>query len=941
MFPNPDNLSFLEDLYQAWRRDPASVGPEWRPFFADMGMDGSEGTYQPQAHTPRSIFSPTTSTAIQGMDLREASRIAQVWRLVNAYRVRGHLMADVDPLQRQPILLHPDLDPLTYGFTPSEMGHTVPSGGLFGMDEARLEEILSRLRETYCRTIGVEFMHISDPGMKRWLQERMETTRNRRSLDRDTQVHRLRKLLQAEGLEQFLHTKFVGSKRFSLEGAEGTITFLDALLEECGQLGVLEVVVGMAHRGRLNILHTILNKSAKQLFSEFEDVDPMATLGSGDVKYHLGFSSDYSTRGGARIHLSLTANPSHLEAVDPVVVGRVRAKQDREAARLDRKGCLGLLIHGDAAFAGQGLVAETLNLADLEGYATGGTVHVVINNHIGFTTSPRSSRSTPYCTDVAKMMQCPIFHVNGEDVEAMAQVAWLAAEFRHTFQKDVVIDINCYRRYGHNELDEPSFTQPLMYKAIQSHPSPAETYQRQLLAAGRVSQSEVDAIYGELRASMEEALAEVRGGSPLKKKDLRSPPTPWWKSYRGGRDADVPQVDTGVAAERLEFITSRLMELPPGFSPHPKTLSLMKKRQEMGRGEVTLDWGMAELLAYGSLLLEGHPVRITGQDCRRGTFSHRHAARTDIKTGEEYIPLCHLDPSQARLSIYDSSLSEAGVLGFEWGYSLDYPDGLVIWEAQFGDFANGAQVIIDQFISSSEDKWGRLSGLVMLLPHGYEGQGPEHSSARLERYLQLCGDDNIQVVNATTPANIFHLLRRQVCRPIRKPLVVMSPKSLLRDPRAVSERSSLVNGRFQRVIVEGPQEAAAATRIILCTGKIAYDIRDIRDQLERRGDVLVRVEQLYPLPQEELLGVLSTYPNVQELVWVQEEPEQMGAWYYMYMNTRSLFGHLPMTVCARPASASPATGSHKAHLIEARMLMEAVFSKEAIEVIHNYYRVEY
>ena len=941
MFPNPDNLTFLEDLYQQWRRDPSSIGPEWRPFFDALGMDGSLEDYQPRAHTRRSLFNAGDPAPSSGIDLREAERIAQVWRLVNAYRVRGHLMADVDPLQRQPILLHPDLDPLTYGFSSSDMEHTVPSGGLFGIDTARLDEVLRRLRETYCRTIGVEFMHISDPGMKRWLQERMETTLNRRPLDRETQVHRLRKLLQAEGLEQFLHTKFVGSKRFSLEGAEGTISFLDALIEECAQMGVLEIVVGMAHRGRLNILHTVLNKSARQLFSEFEDVDPMATLGSGDVKYHLGFSSDYVTRSGKKVHLSLTANPSHLEAVDPVVVGRVRAKQDREAARLDRKGCLGLLIHGDAAFAGQGLVAETLNLADLEGYATGGTVHVVINNHIGFTTSPRSSRSTPYCTDVAKMMQCPIFHVNGEDVEALAQVAWLAAEFRHTFQKDVVIDINCYRRYGHNELDEPSFTQPLMYKAIQSHPSPAEAFQRQLISAGRVNQAEVDAIYGELRAVMEEALAEVRGGSPLKKKDLRSPPTPWWQNYRGGRDLEVAQVETGVPAEKLEFITRRLMELPEGFTPHPKTLTLMKKRQEMGSGEIAVDWGMAELLAYGSLLLEGHPVRLTGQDCRRGTFSHRHAARTDIKTGLEYIPLCHLSPDQARLSIYDSSLSEAGVLGFEWGYSLDCPEGLIIWEAQFGDFANGAQVIIDQFISSSEDKWGRLSGLVMLLPHGYEGQGPEHSSARLERYLQLCGDDNIQVVNATTPANLFHLLRRQVRRPIRKPLVVMSPKSLLRDPRAVSSRSALVSGRFQRVISEGPADVATATRLVLCSGKISYDIKDIRDQLGRTSDVLVRVEQLYPLPETELQAILDTYPNVKELVWVQEEPEQMGAWYYMFMNTRKLFGHLPLTVCARLASASPATGSHKAHLIEARMLMEAVFGQDALEVIHNFYRVEY
>lgn len=921
-----ENLDFVEDLYSRFLEDPALVPAEWREAFSALGPSPRpRGSPFPA----RSIFdpAPTDGHAAEltatGTPLAAALRQARIQRLVDAYRLRGHLAARLDPLgtahDPRP---HPELELATHGLAGAEEGEVVlPSRDLRAFAGLTVAELLARLRETYARHLGVELAAIDEPAEREWLLERIEPTRNVRELTREARVRILERLTAAEGLERFLHTKFVGTKRFSLEGAEGLIPLLDLLIERAGENGFDEIVLGMAHRGRLNVLVNTLGKEPAELLAEFQDIDPASTLGSGDVKYHLGFSNDVTTSGGKRIHVSLTFNPSHLEAVDPVVLGRVRAKQDRFGDDV-RGRCLPVIIHGDAAFAGQGLVSETLNLAALKGYRTGGTIHVIVNNQIGFTTSPRDSRSTIYCTDVALAAHCPILHVNGEDPEAIAQAVAIAVDYRQHFRKDVVLDMYCFRKYGHNESDEPSFTQPLLYKAIDAHPSALSVYTRALVDARVVTSEEAARIQADEQARLERAF-EQAGATKVR-------PTVqalggFWAPYLGGRDAPVPEVDTSVGRGVLEELLDRLVALPPGFHPHPKVLRLLEARAAMRSG-TPLDWGAGEALAFASLLVEGTRVRLSGQDSRRGTFSHRHSVLTDIENGAEHTPLASLRPGQAPFSVYDSALSEAGVFGFDYGYALESPDALVLWEAQFGDFANGAQVLIDNYLSAAEDKWRRLCGLVLLLPHGFEGQGPEHSSARLERWLTLCAEDNIQVCQPTTPSQLFHVLRRQIVRPWRKPLVLLTPKSLLRHPRAVSSLDDLALGRFERVIPDRDVPREGVRRAIVSTGKAYFDLLARREKLARQDVALVRLEQLYPFPDGGLSHALACFGGLKDVVWYQDEPANMGSAGFL---ASRLPGTLPAGVSlrsvTRPESASPATGSSKAHALEQDMLLEEAF----------------
>jgi 2-oxoglutarate dehydrogenase E1 component len=845
----------------------------------------------------------------------------RVSALVNAFRVRGHVFAQLDPLG----LASPVPDELLlerYGLTNVDPETLFSTGDMEGPPVAPLGDIVRRLKETYNRSIGVEFTFIEERDQRTWLQRKMESTLNRLDLSADDQVRILSKLTDAEIFEQFLHTNYVGAKRFSLEGAESLIPLLDMFVEKLADLDAEEIVIGMAHRGRLNVLVNILEKRVQDILAGFEDKDPEAHLGGGDVKYHLGYSVDRTTRAGKQMHLTLTFNPSHLEFVNPVVEGRVRAKQDRRDDKAGQK-IVPLLIHGDAAFAGQGIVAETLNLAYLEGYRTGGTIHIVVNNQVGFTTNPSDSRSTRYCTDITRMLRCPVFHVNGEDPEAVAQTVNLAAEFRQKFHRDVVIDLYCYRKYGHNEADEPRYTQPVMYNAIDRKKSVRGVYVDRLVETGKITQEQAADIEARRRASLEEALQEIRAkGHSMHPNSMQG----LWKQYRGGRDESVPDAVTGVTKAKLDQLLRKISSTPEGFTPNPKIARMFRQRLEAAERGEPVDWGTAEVLAYASLVSEGHPVRLSGQDVRRGTFSHRHAVVFDAQTGASYSPLANMGPKQGRLSIYDSALSEAGVLGFEFGYSLDSPDALVIWEAQFGDFVNGAQVITDQFLFSSEDKWERLSGLVMLLPHGFEGQGPEHSSARLERFLAQCAEDNIQVCNLTTPAQIFHCLRRQVLRPWRKPLIIMSPKSLLRHPAARSTLDELAKGEFERILKDPVVKPSKARRVILCSGKVYYDLLKDRDERKIDDVAIIRLEQLYPLRAADLKRVLRPYKDGTDLVWVQEEPWNMGAWFFMEARLPLLIGdRLPLRCISRPESASPATGSRASHLLEQeRLVREAL-----------------
>jgi 2-oxoglutarate dehydrogenase E1 component len=898
------NLDAIEAAYERWRADPASVDESWRTFFEGFELGTSREAVADEA------------LCAQG----------NIVRLIDAYRSLGHFLARLDPLSEQK-KSHPLLELSEFGFDENDLERTYDTSHFVGLPRATLRQLLAALRETYCRTIGVEYMHIQDTRIRRWLQERMEPRRNQPQFQRRQKLRILMELHFAELFERFLHARYVGQKRFSLEGSETLIPLLDALIEKAPELGVREIVLGMAHRGRLNVLANIIGKPYEEIFSEFEEnFSPNSVDGDGDVKYHLGFSGQRVSARGKPMHLSLTPNPSHLEAVDPVVEGRTRAKQ-RLFDDPDRVMGLPLLIHGDAAFAGQGLVAETLNLSQLNGYRTGGTVHVIVNNQIGFTTAPSDARSTIYCTDVAKMMQVPIFHVNGEDPEAAVFVTELALEFRQTFHSDVVVDMYCYRRHGHNEGDEPAFTQPLMYAKIQQHPSVSEVYTEQLILRGDLTADETEAIDSEFQHKLQAALEEVRAGPP-EVAGMQGYSGRWQGLSRAYSHAPV---ETSVPREKLVEIAEALGRVPASFTMHPKVARLVESRVKEVKEGKGLDWAVAESLAFGSLLLEGTPVRLSGQDSRRGTFSQRHAVLYDAVTGQPYFPLNDIAPGQAPFSAYDSLLSEAAVLGFEFGYSLDSPESLVLWEAQFGDFANGAQVIIDQFLVASSSKWQRDSGLVLLLPHGYEGQGPEHSSARPERYLQLCGEDNIQVAYPSTPAQYFHILRRQLKRNFRKPLVLFTPKSLLRHKAAVSPLDQLTTGTFQEVLDDTSADPARVRRVVLCSGKVYYDLLDQRTRTQAEQVAIVRVEQFYPFPTEPLQRILGRYRKAKEFLWTQEESLNMGYWTFMEPRLRAL--GCEVKYVGRDTSASPATGSRTVHLREQKELVETAIGGPAPHLV--------
>ncbi|HEX2582256.1 MAG TPA: 2-oxoglutarate dehydrogenase E1 component [Dongiaceae bacterium] len=943
-FLSGPNAPFIEDLYRRYLDNPATVDPSWRRFFDELDEDTAlvlkdmrGASWAPRAlsgngHAP--IDASVTlgeapaerATGLpSGAELRKSTRDSlRALMLIRAYRVRGHLEAQLDPLQQKPVQRHPELDPRSYGFTEADYDHPVFIDGVLGFDTATVRQIVHALRETYCGSIGVEYMHIQDPDQKNWLQLRIEGSRNQRDFTERGKKAILQSLIAAEAFENFLDKKYTGTKRFGLDGGETTIPALEQIIKRGSQLGIKEVVIGMAHRGRLNILANFMSKPFTAIFSEFHGnaANPEDVQGSGDVKYHLGTSADREF-DGRTVHLSLTANPSHLECVNTVVLGKVRAKQ-RQRQDQNQEQVMALLLHGDAAFAGQGLVPETLELSELDGYKTGGTIHFIINNQIGFTTNPVASRSGPYCSDVAKMVQAPIFHVNGDDPEAVLHAARMAMEFRQEFKRDVVIDMFCYRRYGHNEGDEPAFTQPLMYKKIAGHPGVRQIYTEQLQREGVITAEESAAMVQEFQERLERDFAAANSYKPNKADWLEGK----WSGL-GAASGDDRRGESAVSMETLRKIGAALTSVPGTFHLNRKIARQLAHKQGMFKGEAGLDWATAEALAFGALQIEGYFVRLSGQDSRRGTFSQRHAVFIDQENEDAYIPLNNIESGQAEIEIINSPLSEAGVLGFEYGYSLAEPKALVLWEAQFGDFANGAQVIIDQFISSGESKWLRMSGLVMLLPHGYEGQGPEHSSARLERYLQLCAEDNMQVCNCTTPANYFHSLRRQVKRNFRKPLIMMTPKSLLRHKLCVSRLEEFGPGTsFHRVLSDHQlAPSPAVRRLVLCSGKVYYDLFEEREKRGIKDVALVRVEQLYPFPEKSLREEFSKYPNA-ELVWCQEEPKNMGGWSFIAPLLEELMGthgraQSRLVYCGRPSAASPATGLYKRHAKEQAALVEA------------------
>jgi 2-oxoglutarate dehydrogenase E1 component len=893
-FINRSNAEYVDHLYRQYRRDPASVDERWALFFAGFEAAGN-GAGAAKAEASRPL----------------AARNIGVFDLIHSYRELGHLIADLDPLgHNQPT--HPLLHMSEFGFGDADLDRVVDCPTFKGCTRTTLRELIGLLRATYCATVGVEYMDIADKAQRVWLQERMEPSGNQPALSPEDRKHILSRLIAAEGFEQFLHTKYVGQKRFSLEGADALIPLLDTLIEESGESGVEEIVMGMSHRGRLNVLANVLRKPYEMIFSEFEGTFLRADVqGDGDVKYHLGYARDYTTRGGHKVHVSLCSNPSHLEAVDPVVEGIVRAKQNHRRDTV-RTQVIPVLIHGDAAFTGQGIVAETLALSELEAYRTGGTIHIIINNQIGFTTSPPDYRFTRYPSDIAKVIQAPVFHVNGDDPEAVVQAARLAIAFRHAFRKDVIIDLICYRRYGHNEIDDPTFTQPVQYKEIAGHRSVRDLYAERLIAEDVSTAAEVDKEMAALREIFDDALNYARDFMPRQQVFALGG---LWKGMQWA--GDDWRAHTAVSMNVLQRVTDGFASVPPGFSVHPKAQRLMEQRAEMLHAGGKIDWACAEMLAFGSLLLEGTKIRLTGQDSGRGTFSQRHAVLHDVHTDQRYVPLDHLSPDQGRFKAIDSMLSEAAVLGFEYGFSSADPHNLVVWEAQFGDFANEAQVIIDQFIASGESKWQRMSGIVLLLPHGYEGQGPEHSSARLERYLQLCAEDNLQVCNLTTPAQYFHALRRQMHRTFRKPLIIMSPKSLLRHNLCVSSPHDLTDGAFQPVIGEADAiDPATTRRVLLCSGKVYYDLLVARRERDIDDVAIIRIEQLYPFPAEEIRAILQRYPAACEVCWVQEEPWNMGAWHDMHRRLLRVAGDREVGYAGRAAAASPATGSYKMHKAE-------------------------
>ena len=886
-------------------------------FLKRMGdkLLGKDGFYDRVFASLRLPYQPVRWVPDNPFKHTDSERLARVMDLIHAYRVRGHLMADTDPLQYK-IRTHPDLDVETYGLTLWDLDRTFPTRGLGGKSHLTLRDILGVLRDAYCRTIGVEYMHISDPEERAWIQQKMETPR--KPFDKAELTHIMDRLNAAEAFETFLQTKFVGQKRFSLEGGEAVIPMLDAVLHGAAHEGLDEVCIGMSHRGRLNVLSNLAGKSYGQIFQEFEG-NYGQKLGSGDVKYHLGTEGTYTSHDGKSTKVYLAANPSHLEAVNPVLEGIVRAKQDR-LERPEEFPVLPVLVHGDAAFAGQGVVTETLNLSELRGYRTGGTIHVIINNQIGFTTLPDSSRSSFYSTDVAKSTQLPIFHVNGDDPEACVRVAEIAFEFRQKFHRDVVIDMVCYRRRGHNEGDDPSMTQPEMYKLIGDKPSTRKLYTEALIERGDLTEEETEGLVRNFQEHLDEAFASTRssGSSQTDEHNVQGLDLP--ASQQGS--AGPREATTAVDADVLERIGAAHSEVPSSFTVHPKLMTVLQRRTQMATSG-NIDWSFGELLAFGSLLLDGHRVRLAGQDSRRGTFVQRHSVLIDHENGDTWTPLSYLSDDQARFNVYDSSLSEFAALGFEYGYSVESPQSLVLWEAQFGDFVNGAQTIIDEFVSASEQKWGQNSSVVMLLPHGYEGQGPDHSSARIERFLQLCAEENMRVAAPSTPASYFHLLRKQALTEPKKPLIVFTPKSMLRNKAAVSAVEDFTTGTFEPVLPDTTVDPAKVRRVLLTTGKVYWDLVARRKKLEAEDTAIVRVEQLYPLPSEQLQSVLDSYPDA-ELTWVQEEPQNQGAWSFMAMNFAVEVGRT-LRVVARPASASPATGSNATHKVEQEELLSRAF----------------
>ena len=924
------NAAYVEELYELYLHDPNAVPEEWRTYFQKLPSDGNPATDVSHS-TIRDHFVLLAKNQRRAQPVSAGSvssehekKQVEVLRLVQAYRMRGHQAATLDPLGLWQRPAPADLSINHYGLTNADLDTIFRTGELYiGKEEATLREIFEALQQTYCRTIGAEFTHIVDSEQRKWFQQRLESVRGRPDFSTEVQSHLLERLTAAEGLEKYLGTKYPGTKRFGLEGGESLIPLLDEIIQRCGAYGTKEIVIGMAHRGRLNVLVNTFGKNPRDLFDEFEG-KKVEGLSSGDVKYHQGFSSNVMTAGG-EVHLALAFNPSHLEIVSPVVEGSVRARQDR---RQDVSGdsVLPISLHGDAAFAGQGVVMETFQMSQTRGYKTGGTIHLVINNQVGFTTSrPEDSRSTEYCTDVAKMIQAPIFHVNGDDPEAVLFVTQLAVDYRMQFKRDVVIDLVCYRRRGHNEADEPSGTQPLMYQQIAKQRTTRELYADSLIQSGRLDLERVQAKIDEYSNALDNGQHVVKSLVKEPNKELFVD----WRPYLG--HAWTARHDTRIELKTLQDLASKLLELPEGLVLQRQVAKVLEDRQKMTAGAMPINWGYAENLAYATLLFEGHPVRITGQDVGRGTFSHRHAALHNQKDANTYLPLQNLYKGQPKFDLYDSFLSEEAVLAFEYGYSTTVPNALVIWEAQFGDFANGAQVVFDQFISSGEHKWGRLCGLTMLLPHGYEGQGPEHSSARLERYLQLCAEHNMQVCVPTTPAQIYHLLRRQVIRPLRKPLVVLTPKSLLRHPLAISTLEDLADGSFQTVIPEvDPIEPKKVERLVLCSGKVYYDLLAKRRTEGREDIAVVRIEQLYPFPEDDLTEVLAQYKNLKHIVWCQEEPMNQGAWYCSQHHMRRVASAhkkaLFLEYAGREASAAPACGYASLHAEQQEKLLQDAFT---------------
>jgi len=966
------NAAYIEEMQAQYEQNPGSVSDGWRLFFQNLNEQTENGYVDKpswgrsldslQSDANRHVVAPLTGDYAglerhisqeiqkrahgQGFEMSMAASLRatqdsiRALMLIRAYRAIGHLAADLDPLGLSQRTTHNELQPETYGFTEADLDRPIFIDYVLGLETASIRQILRILQRTYCRHIGVEFTHISTPAQKSWIQQRIEGEEKDVSFTVEGKKAILNKLIEAEAFEKFSDVKYTGTKRFGLDGAEAMVPALEQIIKRGGQLGLRDIVLGMAHRGRLNVLANVMGKPHRAIFNEFKggSFKPDDVEGSGDVKYHLGASSD-RTFDGNNVHLSLTANPSHLEIVDPVVLGKVRAKQD-QLSDVERHRVLPLLIHGDAAFAGQGVVAECFGLSGLKGHRTGGSIHFVINNQIGFTTNPRYSRSSPYCTDVAKMIEAPIFHVNGDDPEAVVHVAKIATEFRQKFGKPVVIDMFCYRRFGHNESDEPAFTQPLMYKAIKTHPTATSLYSKQLVDEGVMSEGDVDQMKDAFRSHLDAEFENSDSYKPNKADWLDGR----WSGI-GFAEDEARRGRTGVEIDTLKEIGERLTMVPGDFNAHRTVKRLLDRRRDMIESGEGIDWAMAEHLAFATLMAQQFPVRLSGQDVERGTFSQRHAVLIDQETERRYTPLSNISPDQAGFEVINSMLSEEAVLGFEYGYSLAEPNCLTLWEAQFGDFANGAQVIFDQFLSSGERKWLRMSGLVCLLPHGYEGQGPEHSSARLERFLQLSAEDNWQVANCSTPSNYFHILRRQLCRKFRKPLILMTPKSLLRHKRVVSSLTELgPDTTFHRILWDDadrskhPDSQEAVTlapddqikRVVLCSGKVYYDLVDAREKAGHDGVYLLRVEQLYPFPARSLIGELDRFPNA-EIVWCQEEPRNMGAWQFIEPNLRWVMEHvgregLHPRYAGRAASASTATGQASRHQQEQQTLVSEALS---------------